>query len=232
MISKQELHVRQLILDSCTTIVRGYLSTIMSLPKKSTIKDDEDEDDSRVYCFDEDYEPVKDEEAKIKENKGKEPSKYIKGLLEAAELRKTENELRRFKKYAEDGDNGEEVFISTTYKRKLEDMKRLEEDKRRRLEHDKDNSMNFVKKFEAKLSKSNPDERNKEEERKSEDMIEYRDETPTKQTQMNVPRKELKTKKERRDYLRKLLAKRTVGKILDDAIARYNERRKAQKLER
>lgn len=185
--------------------------------------------DPSVYYYDEVYDQLKEEEKdqreEAKEKKLRESSKYIKGLLETAELRKTEKELRRFKKYAEEGDQDEEVFITSTYKRKLEDMKRLEEDKRRRLEHEKDNSMNFVKKFESKLAESEP--------KLGQSSIELEKGVEKTEAAINPqpkpPRKELKTKEERRDYLRKLLAKRTVGKALDDAIARYKERKMNQK---
>lgn len=207
-----------------------------------------DEVDPSVFYYDEVYDDMKKEEQNDdrrdteKRNTCKPSgSLYIKGLQETADIRKTEKELRRFKKYARDNektpDIGEEVYLTAGYKRKLEEMKLLEDDKRRRLEEERDNSMNFLKKCYSDKDKNAKERFNKNcdilQPMSSKLSTEYSEaKVDNNGTNTEIigpqpirPKRELKTFKERKDYLRKVLAKRTIGKVLEGAVQRYRERK-------
>lgn len=216
----------------------------MSSKKPKTI--DPDKVDPSVYYYDEVYDEMKeDEEDKNRSTKNDSnlnkprTSKYIQGLQETADLRKTEKELRRFKKYARDreevekdagtkSNNDDHVYITEGYRKKLKEMKLLEEDKRKLLEHEKDNTMNFLKKFKNdiddyfdKKDLDNTSTNKLANEDKKINIEPLRVEGP----QLLPEKKKLKTLRDRREYLRKVLSKRTVGKVFDDAVKRYKERK-------
>lgn len=226
----------------------------MSLSRKpKTINPDEV--DPSVYYYDEVYDDMKNEESqseKQSEDKCDKPkgSKYIQGLIDTADQRKAEKELRKFKKFARDREEAEaegdldesDVYITPTYKRKLEEIKKIDEAKRRRIELEKDNVMNFLTKKsdpEPTESHKSPETSTKETNPIIEDEIQtvddnrsesHRDEPnpPAESVKSDIPdrprKKVPKTYEERREYLREVLGKRTVGKVFEEAVQRYKIR--------
>lgn len=225
-----------------------------SARKPKTI--DPDKVDPSVYYYDEVYDDMKQEE-ETERSRGRQESsrdrhkgsKYIDGLKETAELRKTEKELRKFKRYARDREEAEaegdipgDVYISDSYKRKLAEIKKLEEEKRRQYRREQDKSMNFVKKYSKNDKsdshssrrrehrspgrKSTPEKRRRSS-RSPEAAEEVRDKSEEREptTTTTARRKRPKTIEERRKYLRELLKKRTVGKVYDEAVQRYMQRK-------
>lgn len=190
--------------------------------------------DPAVYYYDEVYDEMKEDkkspnQAKVNSST-KEGSKYIEGLLQTAELRKSEREVRVFKKYARDrekakidGDlDGEDVYISSSYKRKLKEVEILEAKNSERLRLERDNRMNFSKQSDLNEKNASPDETPNEE------VSAETSKSGQVSSDSIVERKsklKLKTTGERRKFLRRLLAKRTVGKTYDEAVERYLERR-------
>lgn len=97
------------------------------------------EEDPTVYQYDELYDEIenkRDEAKKAKSNEVKKP-KYIGRLLQYAEKRKLENERRieRMvqKEREQEGEEfkDKESFVTSTYRKKLEDMQKAEEDDKR-----------------------------------------------------------------------------------------------------
>ena len=203
---------------------------------KKPAKIDPDQVDPSVYYYDEVYDDLKEQsdrtdgkDANRDKPKG---AKYIRGLQESADIRKSERELRKFKKHSRDREEvteDTEVFITSAYKRKLDEYKKIEDEKRRRVERDRDNLMNFVKqnevdKIEKPGSSKNLDTPTKPTNLKTchdDSQFEHSD-TP-KPTQLQ--RTKLESREERLDYLRQVLAKRTVGKIFENAVSRYKQRK-------
>lgn len=206
-----------------------------------------DEVDPSVYYYDEVYDEMKDEEKpKTKESSQKSRdggSKYIQGLKETAELRKTEKELRKFRKYARDreearadGDlSDEDVYITDAYKQKLKEMKKLEEEKLRRLEMEKDNTMNFMKRPRVEkdctensrhiLAKPGTSKETKHDEVKVSTHPDELPDSPTVDSEHKPTKRRPRTIEERREYLREVLTKRTTGVVLDEAVERYIQRK-------
>ncbi|XP_073957958.1 nuclear speckle splicing regulatory protein 1 [Choristoneura fumiferana] len=99
------------------------------------------EEDPTIYQYDEIYDSMtsKKEEKKLKTKELKQP-KYIENLLKTANKRKIENERRLErqiqKEREKEGDEfaDKEVFVTSAYKKKLEDL-RLEEEKEQREEY-------------------------------------------------------------------------------------------------
>lgn len=175
-------------------------------------------------------------------------SKYIDGIKQNAERRKNENELRRFKKFARDRAEfcqDEDVYITSSYSQKLSEMKRMEDAKRRQIKLEEDSlAMNFFKK-----PKNDCDVVGKSTNDKSQDKkVDVTDETKKKNTIMGVDSvaigpakpqktmtktnsqiekssKKLVTYDDKKRYLRKVLAKRTIGEVYLDAVRRYKERK-------
>lgn len=192
--------------------------------------------DPSVYYYDEVYDEMQ-EDGKVdditnKDNSKQEGSKYIKGLIETAELRQSEKEIRVFKKYAKDREkakqegnvDNQDVYISASYKKRLKEIEALEAEKAKRLSLERDNRMNFTKNFDVSANNDI----------KSPAVIECKeavDNTVDEEKFCPGSTKERKNKpklnsaEERRKFLRKLLAKRTVGKIYDEAVQRYLERK-------
>lgn len=210
-----------------------------------------DEVDPSVYYYDEIYDEMKDEEKQPAKNdasgssRKEVGSKYIKGLMETASLRKTEKELRKFKRFASDRDEAEkddnfkdqDVYITSAYKKKLLEMKELEREKRRRLEAEKDRTMNFAK-VSTPISGDDDKNKRKELDRHGKDRIttetdpvSERVDVPVDSRQTSSPQerrvqvKKPRSFEERREYLRELLAKRTVGEAYDHAVDRYMSRK-------
>lgn len=208
--------------------------------------------DPSVYYYDEVYDDMKEQQEsdRSKHHKSSDKdrpraSKYIDGLRETAELRKTEKELRKFKKYARDreaaeaeGDIAQEdVYISESYKRKLAQIEQLEADKRRRQERDQDRTMNFMKSSGSKSSSSDhrrqatsdsklkSKSRSDANSRSRSHSPETAAEEPERSSPSRPVRKRPRTIEERRRYLRDVLKKRTVGKVYDEAVRRYMQRK-------
>ncbi|XP_075156528.1 uncharacterized protein LOC142229834 [Haematobia irritans] len=96
-------------------------------------------EDPTVFQYDElydDMENKREEEKKVKSNEPKKP-KYITKLLETAERRKLENELRVERQVQKEREaEGEEfkdkeAFVTSSYRKKLEEMRKLEEQNKR-----------------------------------------------------------------------------------------------------
>lgn len=213
----------------------------MSYSKKPKTIDPNDVDPS-VYYYDEVYDDMKTEEnpsTSLCNIKQKGESKYIKGLIETAEQRKTDKEIRKFKKYTRDKIEAEsrgdleytDVYITPSYKNKLEEIKRLEEVKKRRTDDEKDHLMNFAKKArqeepleicDQKISAPPYKECSPPTEQNPQDII--NDE----EIDSAGIRRPLKTIEDRREFLKEILAKRTVGPLFEAALLRYKERRRAR----
>lgn len=212
-----------------------------------------DEVDPSIYCYDEVYDDMKDEEKKESQSKEtssttKQGAKYIQGLLETAERRNTEKELRKFKKFTKERQepNDEDVYVTSGYKKKLQEMKALEEETRRRLKDEESSLMNFTKSADHHFEKkSQPLDKSAKETTIEDSSLNKSDFTVTAKTKEYLvekskdeenpknnleevePRKpkQFRTKEERRKYLEHVLAKRTVGKLYDEALARYQKRK-------
>ncbi|XP_061397891.1 nuclear speckle splicing regulatory protein 1 [Musca vetustissima] len=96
-------------------------------------------EDPTIFQYDEVYDEIenkRDEEKKVKTNEPKKP-KYITKLLETAERRKLENELRVERQVQKEREaEGEqfkdkEAFVTSSYRKKLEEMRKLEEQNKR-----------------------------------------------------------------------------------------------------
>lgn len=231
-----------------------------------------DEVDPSVYYYDEVYDEMK-ETAEAAQNAAtgsntsgqREPSKYIQGIIETAEQRKTDRELRKFKKIARDREESEkdlddeDVYITEAYQKKLDEMKKVEDQRRRAAQEDAKRTMNFVKSNElpkivpeTRQDKKNPkksdhksscDTTNDEPKQPTDALNEgiaaqlADNEVQQPKTLENIEideadekapqarRKPLKTLRERRHYLRKILAKRTVGQVFEEAKRRYKQRK-------
>lgn len=223
-----------------------------------------DEVDPSVYYYDEVYDEMKnesnneDEEANSSRGKSARDSttkgsKYIQGLIESADQRKSEKEIRKFKKYARDRQAAEEkgeldetdVYITSTYKRRFEDIKRIDEEKRQQIASEDDRAMNFTRhnrdkrRGDSRASKSSQDVSQYKDLEKGTRKQDGQSEPMSSSAHTSDPHthdsfssldeskdsiKRPRTIEERREFLRRVLAKRTVGKAFDDAVQRYKER--------
>lgn len=185
-----------------------------------------DEVDPSVYYYDEIYDDDKidktDSELNTKnvvhmENVG---SKYISAIKEEADLRKTEKEIRKFKKYARDridGDSDEEVFVTSSYKRRLAEIRDIE--KAFKL----DSKLDEEKEKSSKAHNKKPDTTSKTSDTTC-------DTGPIASSSGLTPtRKKFTTYEEKKKFLRAALAKRTVGKVYWDAVKRYKQRKAISK---
>ncbi|KAJ0182557.1 hypothetical protein K1T71_001926 [Dendrolimus kikuchii] len=98
-------------------------------------------EDPTVYQYDEIYDELsnKKEKDKVKTKEEKKP-KYIQDLMKSANKRKIENERRVERQIQKERENegdefkDKEVFVTTAYKKKLEELK-IEEEKEKREEY-------------------------------------------------------------------------------------------------
>ncbi|ODM90837.1 Nuclear speckle splicing regulatory protein 1 [Orchesella cincta] len=96
------------------------------------------EEDPTVFQYDELYDEMdKKRISNREEAKGSQAPKYIQNLMKMAERRQRENE-RRIEKVAQkelekEGDlfKDKEAFVTGAYKRKMEELRRLEEEEKR-----------------------------------------------------------------------------------------------------
>lgn len=192
--------------------------------------------DPSVYYYDEVYDEMQEDgevaDLTNKYNSKQEGSKYIKGLIETAELRKSEKDIRVFKKYAKDRERAkldgdacnQDVYISASYKKRLKEIEILEAEKAKRLSLEKDNRMNFTKNSDVP---ANNDTKlpTAVECKDAVDITVSEEEVSRGPTAEKKSKPKLNTAEERRKFLKKLLAKRTVGRIYDEAVQRYLERK-------
>ncbi|KAI6783830.1 uncharacterized protein J7T54_001706 [Emericellopsis cladophorae] len=97
--------------------------------------------DSSVYEYDKVYESLKPKKHTTKEDKERKP-KYMRGLMEAADVRKRDQLIAEEKKIArereEEGDEyaDKEKFVTEAYKRQQEENKKLQEEEKRKEEEE------------------------------------------------------------------------------------------------
>lgn len=244
------------LLIGCATRTSTYwwcFSPSMSLHKRPS-KINPDEVDPSVYYYDEVYDEMKEDEQKQKNDQSsksrqdKQP-KYTQGLIESANLRKTEKELRRFKKYARDRDDAradiddEDVYVTSSYKKKLSEIKKLEEEYRSKLEEEKDKAFNFSRKTDKREAESrnaacssgkagtSASARDKTTKREQDETLCEKETTDTRAPELKSNekieerRRPTTTRRERREYLEKVLAKRTIGEKYEEAVRRYIKRK-------
>lgn len=202
-----------------------------------------DEIDPSVYYYDEVYDDMKKEEASEKEatetksHKTKRESKYIQGLIETANQRKSDNEIRKFKRYAREREDAEEqgqldgveVIVTSAYRRKLDEIDKLNAEKKQRLDKEKSRELNFTS---SKRESKSKEERSGKDDIKINHSSSSRAETesetqPLARVSLDFPGRSArhKTMDERRQLLRTILTKRTIGAVFDAAVARYKERK-------
>lgn len=225
----------------------------MPLHKKPS-KINPDEVDPSVYYYDEVYDDMKNDECNEEGQKPGSSSKdnrpkYTQGLVESANLRKTEKELRKFKKYARDREEAradtddKDIYMTASYEKKLVEMKKLEEEHQSRIKSEKDRTLNFARKLddmkpktdlESKLKRQSevePEDRQVIDKREDEGFVPPDIDTMKQELSEKLPERQRPpiTLDERRKYLKGVLAKRTVGERYEEAVRRYIERKaKAQ----
>lgn len=93
------------------------------------------QDDPSVYEYDEVYDDMaKKKEDSIAKRKGDKKPKYIEGLLKTAKQRELENELRKEREAQrereKEGDEfaDKEAFVTSSFKKKMEELRKMEED--------------------------------------------------------------------------------------------------------
>ncbi|XP_049881612.1 nuclear speckle splicing regulatory protein 1 [Pectinophora gossypiella] len=144
-------------------------------------------EDPTVYQYDEIYDSMTNEkEEKKSKSKGDKKPRYIENLMKSANKRKIENERRierQIQKEREkEGDEfaDKEVFVTSAYKKKLEEMK-LEEEKEKREEYlesigdvtkQRDLGGFYRHLYEQKLGSDKKADENKEDIKKSEELKE------------------------------------------------------------
>ncbi|KAG6144283.1 hypothetical protein E4U12_006407 [Claviceps purpurea] len=122
-----------------TSAMFGDLSSSLASKKNSQAAT---ELDSNVYEYDSVYDSLKPKKKEAaREDAGRKP-KYMKSLLQAAEVRKRDALIAEEKKIARDREaEGEEFadkekFVTEAYKKQQEENKRLEEEEKRREEEE------------------------------------------------------------------------------------------------
>lgn len=215
--------------------------------RKKPKKIDPDAEDPNVFLYDEVYDEMKNEEANrlgnaARSKEDKQGSKYIQGLLETAELRKTEKDIRKFKKYARDREEAEsegllnqtDVYITPAYKKKLEEISKIDSDQQRRIDQESDHILNIHKKYGSSSTKDSSVDDLTGDIRDQELMKSPKSPVPCSSNQeregdqeLMQPRPKLETAEDRRLYLRKVLAKRTVGERFTEAVERFRQRKAA-----
>ncbi|KAL6869337.1 hypothetical protein ACO1O0_000662 [Amphichorda felina] len=95
--------------------------------------------DASVYEYDAVYDSLKPQKPAAAEDRDRRP-KYMRGLLEAAEVRKRDALIAEEKKIARDREaegeeyDGKEKFVTEAYRKQQEENKRIEEEEKRREE--------------------------------------------------------------------------------------------------
>ncbi|XP_014092797.2 nuclear speckle splicing regulatory protein 1 [Bactrocera oleae] len=120
-----------------TSIVQG--PSLMERRIARTMQEKALNEDPTVFQYDELYDEMENKREQELEVKSKEPKKpkYIGRLMEFAERRKLENELRVERQVQKEREQeGEEFkdkesFVTSTYRKKLEEMRKLQEQEKR-----------------------------------------------------------------------------------------------------
>lgn len=217
----------------------------MSFRKKPKTVNPDDLDPS-VFYYDEVYDDMKNKESADRERDEKsrsqerQGSKYIQGLLESAELRKTEKEIRKFKRYAQDRKEAEEegsldqseVYITEAYKKKLQEISRL--DKNKSVKY-KDTGNQSSDSHEKSLKRNNCDDRGVNRPNSSKRSLSPSEgdvsgrfsevQQPETETFVKKSERQLSTSEDRKHYLEEILAKRTVNDKFKEALSRYKQRK-------
>ncbi|VUC21654.1 unnamed protein product [Clonostachys rosea] len=116
----------------------GDLSTALTSRKNAEAAA---ELDPSIYEFDSVYDSIKPKKVAVKEDEERRP-KYMRNLLQAAEVRKRDQLIAEEKKIArereEEGEEyaGKEKFVTEAYRKQQEENKRIEEEERRREEEE------------------------------------------------------------------------------------------------
>ncbi|KAG6322506.1 hypothetical protein E4U44_003775 [Claviceps purpurea] len=122
-----------------TSAMFGDLSSSLASKKNSQAAT---ELDSNVYEYDSVYDSLKPKKKEAAKEDAERKPKYMKSLLQAAEVRKRDALIAEEKKIARDREaEGEEFadkekFVTEAYKKQQEDNKRLEEEEKRREEEE------------------------------------------------------------------------------------------------
>lgn len=184
--------------------------------KRKPGKINPEEVDPSIYYYDEVYDDDKKAETEVLNSHAVETkssnsqSKYITKIKEEADLRRTEKDIRKFKRYARDRpsleDGNEEVFVTSSYKKKLAEIEKIEKSL----------------KIYQPISVNKPSQSCDRIESKSKDE---RITTIESMPSTTVVSKQLKTFDDRKRYLQKVLSKRTVGKVYLDAVERFKQRK-------
>ncbi|KAG6216335.1 hypothetical protein E4U50_006073 [Claviceps purpurea] len=122
-----------------TSAMFGDLSSSLASKKNSQAAT---ELDSSVYEYDSVYDSLKPKKKEAAREDAERKPKYMKSLLQAAEVRKRDALIAEEKKIARDREaEGEEFadkekFVTEAYKKQQEDNKRLEEEEKRREEEE------------------------------------------------------------------------------------------------
>ncbi|PJF18337.1 hypothetical protein PSACC_01879 [Paramicrosporidium saccamoebae] len=135
-------------------------NTTRPLPTTSLVeqaKNEALEEDPSAFDYDEVFESVSSSarhRAKLVSSKTEGP-RYMPAIIEAAEARKRELELSRVRKYRKEDaqEQGEQVFMTAGYKKKLEEMKQKGLDPDKPIEEEKDGRE--MSKFYSNLMKKN-----------------------------------------------------------------------------
>ncbi|KAG5996786.1 hypothetical protein E4U52_005802 [Claviceps spartinae] len=122
-----------------TSAMFGDLSSSLASKKNAQAAT---EIDSSVYEYDSVYDSLKPKKKEAAKEDAERKSKYMKSLLQAAEIRKRDALIAEEKKIARDREaEGEEFadkekFVTEAYKKQQEENKRLEEEEKRREEEE------------------------------------------------------------------------------------------------
>lgn len=187
-----------------------------------------EEIDPSVYYYDEVYEEDKQGVSAIIDQTKKNAhnqnlgSKYITKIRDEADLRKTEREIRKFKRYAKDSlnrDGDEEILVSSSYKKRLAEIEQIKKSLKRDSKTESTEEISSTSYAKEKKTASNASRE-----------TDLANKSPTPPPSQEPIKKKLITHREKKEYLRKLLAKRTVGKVYLDAINSYKQRKAVTKL--
>ncbi|KAK5990062.1 hypothetical protein PT974_08325 [Cladobotryum mycophilum] len=123
---------------SQTSTMFGDLSTTLTSRKNAEAAA---ELDASVYEYDAVYESMKPKKNKTKEDEERKP-KYMRSLLQAADVRKRDALIAEEKKIAREREAegeeyaGKEKFVTEAYKKQQEENKRIEEEEKKREEEE------------------------------------------------------------------------------------------------
>ena len=126
-----------------TDWMKKKLETNATIKKQTLLKlEKAEKDDPTVFQYDEVYEEMEEKkksESVVQKNRQEnQQPKYISNLLKSAELRNREHERRQERKVQREreaeGDEfkDKEKFVTSAYRKKMEEMERLEEEERRK----------------------------------------------------------------------------------------------------